>query len=114
MTKPREPKPVDFIGSCKEDLQASPARGEFGHQLWEVQLGGRPPASRPLKTAGPGVRELRVQTADGWFRLAYVTIGSTVYALHAWAKQSNRTAKTDVDLAKRRYSEAVKKSRRSR
>jgi phage-related protein len=67
MTVIREPKPVDFIGSCKDDLQASPARGEFGHQLWEVQKGGRPPASRSLKTAGPGSESCACRLLTGGF-----------------------------------------------
>ena len=53
---------------------------------------------------GAGMREIRVRDADGAFRVIYVALlQDAIYVLHCFQKKAQRTAKTDLDLAARRY-----------
>ena len=69
-------------------------------QLHKVQLGLDPADWKPMASVGPGVREVRVREEGGTFRVLYVTrIEEAVYVLHAFQKKTQRTAKSDRDLA---------------
>jgi phage-related protein len=49
---------------------------------------------------GPGVRKLRVRDAAGSFRVVYIaTFADAIYVLHAFQKQTQRTAKRGLDMA---------------
>lgn len=56
-------KPIQFRGSTLDDLRAfpKPARSEAGHQLDKVQRGLDPDDWKPMKTIGPGSREIRIK-----------------------------------------------------
>jgi len=100
------PKPVVFVGNALDDLRGFPlaARREAGHQIDQVQRGLAPDDWKPMRTVGPGVREIRLRDASGAFRILYVaTFADAIYVLHCFRKQSARTCKTDIDLAARRY-----------
>ncbi len=57
-----------------------------------------------MNTVGAGVRELRVREASGAFRVLYVAkFAGTIYVLHCFQKKTQTTAKTDIDLAAKRY-----------
>jgi phage-related protein len=57
-----------------------------------------------MSAIGRSVREIRIQNADGAFRVIYVAnFASTVYVLHCFQKRSQRTSKLDLDLASRRF-----------
>ena len=51
-------------GKSLEVLRRFPAdvQGDLGYALYQVQLGQMPPDSKPIKTVGPGVYELRDRT----------------------------------------------------
>ena len=102
-------KPVKWIGSSKRDIAEFPidARREAGNQLFLVQTGLEPRDWKPMPTVGAGVNEIRVQ-ADGQWRVLYVAkFAGAVYVLHAFGKKTQRTAKADIDLAAKRYSELL-------
>ncbi len=62
-----------------------------------------------MNTVGPGVREIRVRQTGGAFRVIYVAkFANAVYVLHCFQKKTQATAKTDLDLAQRRYRDLVK------
>jgi phage-related protein len=69
-------KPVEFRGGALADLRAFPAdaRREAGYQLDRVQHGSDPDDWKPMKTIGPGVREIRIRGEDGAYRVIYVAI----------------------------------------
>jgi len=93
---------VKFLGDSLVELRGFPeaARKEAGVQLHKIQLGLDPTDWKPMTTVGPGVREIRIRSETGAFRLLYVVaIGSAVYVLHAFQKKSQQTAKRDLDLA---------------
>jgi phage-related protein len=104
-------QPIEFRGSSLEDLRAFPlaAKREAGHQLDLVQIGQEPDDWKPMNTIGQGVREIRIRDSSGIFRVVYVAkFADAVFVLHCFQKKTQKTSKTDIDLATRRYKELVK------
>jgi phage-related protein len=98
-------KPIQWLGSSRADLKAFPtdARRVAGFQLRLVQLGSDPNDWKPLRTVGPGVREIRVHTGLE-HRVVYVaTFAEAVYVLHAFAKKTTKTTQRDVRIARDRF-----------
>lgn len=108
-------KPVEFRGSSLDDLRSFPAtaRREAGHQLDQVQRGGEPDDWKPMPAIGQGVREVRIRDSTGAFRVIYVAkFAEAIFVLHCFQKKSQKTAKTDLDLAEQRYRELLKELNR--
>ena len=63
-------KPLQFVGTSHDDLKAFPgeARRDAGFNLDFVQRGLEPENWKPMKTVGPGVKEIRVRDATGLSR----------------------------------------------
>jgi phage-related protein len=104
-------KPVEFRGSSLDDLRAFPvaARREAGHQLDQVQQGHEPDDWKPMPTIGSGVQEIRIRDAAGAYRVMYVAkFADAVYVLHCFKKKTQKTSKTDVELAEKRYRDLTK------
>ncbi len=103
-------KPIEFLGTSLDDLRAFPiaARREAGHQLDQVQNGQEPDDWKPMTSVGAGVREIRIRDASGAFRVIYVAkLQAAVYVLHCFQKKTEKTNKSDSDLAARRYRELL-------
>ena len=99
-------KPIDWRGSSLDDLRQFPqeARSEAGFQLRKLQRGEPPDDWRPFSEVGPGVNEVRIDCADGWFRVMYVAkFDEAIYVLHSFQKSVRRTPRSDVEIAKARY-----------
>jgi phage-related protein len=99
-------KPLEFLGSSRDDLCAmpGPVRHDIGLELMRVQFGGEPSDFKPMPIVGAGAYEIRVRDGSGAYRAIYVAKFETaVYVLHAFQKKTQRTAKTDIELAKVRY-----------
>jgi phage-related protein len=106
-----DPKPVEFLDSALDDLRAFPlgARREAGHQIDQVQRGLEPDDWKPMHTVGQGVREIRIRDAAGAFRVIYVAkFADAIYVLHCFQKKTQKTSKTDLDLAAKRYRDLLK------
>lgn len=104
-------KPVEFRGGALADLRAFPAnaRREAGYQLDRVQHGRDPDDWKPMKTIGPGVREMRIRDADGTYRVIYVAhFSEAVFVLHCFQKKSQRTSREDLELATNRYKDLIR------
>lgn len=89
-----------------DDLRDFPldVRREAGYQLDQVQNGRDPDDWKPMNTVGAGVREIRIRDAAGAFRVIYVAkLVDAVYVLHCFQKKTEKTSKTDLDLATRRF-----------
>jgi len=82
----------------------------LGDELQIIQFGGMPKDAKPFRGLGSGVLELAVRYASDAFRVVLaLQIGSRIYVLHAFQKKSKKgiaTPKRDVDLIRKRYSEA--------
>lgn len=105
-------KYVEFVGTSLEDLRAFPttARREAGYQIDQVQHGLDPDNWKPLRTVGRGAREIRIRDESGAFRVIYIAkVEDRVYVLHAFQKKTQKTRKTDLDLAKKRYKEVAER-----
>jgi phage-related protein len=104
-------KPVIWMGSSRNDLATFPpiAKQRAGYGLYEVQCGLEPPDWKPMPTIGAGVAEIRVHTGRE-FRVLYVAkFDEAVYVLHAFEKKTQRTARADVELARARLKEILRK-----
>ena len=98
-------KRIAFLGNSLEDLRDFPedARIDAGHQLYRVQNGVDPDDWKPIKTIGPGVREIRIRERSGAFRIIYLaTLAEAVLVLHAFQKKTQATAQKEIELAARR------------
>ena len=101
-------RPVRFLGDSLKCLRDFPkdARNDAGHQLDKVQRGGQPDDFKPMPSIGKGVEEIRVLDPSGAFRVVYFARrADAVYVLHAFPKKTQRTAKRDLEIAKRRFGE---------
>ncbi len=102
--------PDEFRGSAQDDLRSFPivARREAGYQLDQVQQGLEPDDWKPMPTIGSGVREIRIRDAAGAFRVVYVAkLSDAIYVLHCFQKKTEKTSKTDLDLAGKRYRDLI-------
>lgn len=104
-------KPIEFRDSALDDLRRFPesARREAGYQLDLVQRGAEPVDWKPMPTIGSGVQEIRIRDTGGAFRVIYVAkFDKAVYVLHCFQKQTQKIAKSDFELAVKRYKDLVK------
>ena len=102
-------KPLDFIGSSRENLREFPdeVKQDIGYALFEAQKGQKSDAAKPLKGfGGAGVLEI-IERFDGdTYRAVYtVKFQKVVYVLHCFQKKSKSGVKTpqqEIDLIRRR------------
>lgn len=88
----------------------------FGFDLWQVQRGEVPSASKTLEGFGSAdVRELIDDDEAGTYRaVCTVRFEDTVYVFHAFQKKSKRGIETDrqtIDLIKQRLTDAEMRHR---
>jgi len=103
-----------FIDTAQDDLRDFPkeARRDAGFELNAVQNGLEPNSWKPMTTVGPGVKEIRIQDDIGIYRVIYIAnFEEAVYVLHAFQKKTQKTRKSDLDLAKSRLN-ALRRYRR--
>ena len=101
-------KPVEWIGSSKENLKhfPDPVRAHMGFAIYQAQTGLRHRDAKPLKGFGSGVLEVVSRYDGGTFRAVYtVRFETAVYVLHAFRKKAKRgtaTPRQELDLVRRR------------
>ena len=101
-------KLIQFLGNSLKCLRDFPddAKQDAGYQLDKVQRGKKADDYKPMPSIGKGVEEIRVWDEAGTYRVIYTAkIANTVYVLHCFKKTTQATAKSDIDLAKKRYHE---------
>ena len=106
-------KPVVWLGDSLARVRdfAPDGRHETGLQLGLVQAGEEPTDWKPMSSVGLGVNEIRVRVG-GAFRVIYMAkFAEAVYVLHAFQKKSRKTARTDIELARRRFRVLVQERR---
>ena len=99
-------KKIVFAGRTLEKIKDFPdkARREAGFQLDKVQQGENPTDWKPMSSVAPGVQEIRISESDGIYRIIYIArFEEAVYALHAFQKKTQKTNKSDIDVAKNAY-----------
>ena len=108
---------VAWEGDSLEVIRSFPktVRCYLGADLRRLQLGEKPFDSRPMKSIGKRVFELRQQDVRGWYRLVYLAkIENTVYVLHCFEKHSRKTPRRDLDIAKARLKQVIARIRESK
>jgi phage-related protein len=110
----RNPKPVEWIGSSKNDIKSFPedVQDILGYALHQAQTGLKHPDAKPFKGQGSGVLEIVSRYDGDTFRAVYtVRFRKAVYVLHAFQKKAKRgveTPKRDIDLVANRLKAARK------
>ena len=107
-------KPLEWVGSSKEDLRKFPAAvlDRVGFALYQAQAGLKHRDAKPLKGLGAQVLEAVSHHDSDTYRAVYtVRFKSAIYVLHAFQKKAKRgitTPKREIDLVKRRLKAAEK------
>ncbi len=97
------PKARVAIQEFPEDV-----RRELGKAIFDLQKGSalKMPISRPMKTVGIGVEELRVKDRAGIYRaFYYARHADRVVIFHAFIKKTQQTPKQEIELGKKRLKE---------
>jgi len=103
-------KRIQFLGDSLKSLREFPedAKHDVGYQLDKVQRGEQPDDFKPMPSIGNGVEEIRVRDDSGIYRVIYTArLADAVYVLHAFQKKTQTTAKRDIALASKRYTELM-------
>lgn len=113
MNKLRKLKPLDFVGSAREDLRGFPeeVRQDIGYALFEAQWGRKPVSVKPLKGfGGASVLEVAEDFRGGTYRAVYtVRFTEVIYVLHCFQKKSRRgieTPQRELELIEHRLKAA--------
>jgi len=62
-----------------------------------------------MADVGRGAQEIRVRDDTGGYRVIYVTrFADAIYVLHCFKKKTQKTSKSDIDLARSRYAALLK------
>jgi phage-related protein len=97
---------ICWLGDAKVVLSAFPQeiKSVFGYSLRRLQKGLLPDCdARRMESIGRGVWELKAADERAWYRLIYLTrIGNSLYVLHAFEKDSRKTDRRDLEIAKSR------------
>ena len=97
-----------------ETFQRAPKK-VLGDELQLMQFGGMPRDAKPFRGVGSGVVEIALRYASDAYRVVLtLQIGRRIYVLHIFQKKSKKgieTPKRDVDLIKKRYTEAQELAR---
>lgn len=101
---------IEWLGDAYDVVcgYSKPVKKSIGSELRLLQSGAKPIHSRPLKTVGRGVWEVKVKVSEveGQFRVVYlIRRRDRIYILHAFQKKTRRTPKQDIELAKKRLKE---------
>ncbi|PBQ17427.1 hypothetical protein CCL08_14085 [Pseudomonas congelans] len=98
-------KLVQFCGSSGKDVSDFPTivRDRVIYQLDLLRHGYDPSSFKPVKTVGQGVYEIKIRAKQGAFRVFYVANrAGIITVLHVFQKNTKKTEKRDIDLAKTR------------
>ncbi len=98
-------KEVVWLGDSKDVVAEFPnsVKIDLGFQLYLLQKGQMPTKSRPMKSIGKSVFELKEQDHKGWYRVIYtLEIKNKIYVLHSFKKQSGKTSPKDLEVARLR------------
>jgi phage-related protein len=56
-----------------------------------------------MSSIGSGVYELKEADERAWYRAIYLSkVGNTIYVLHCFEKESRKTDRRDIDVARQR------------
>lgn len=85
-------------------------RRGIGQAILELQKGETlfMPLSRPVKSIGVGVEEIRVKDLHGIYRIFYLTrMKDRIIVFHAFVKKTQRISQKEIKTAKKRLKEVI-------
>jgi phage-related protein len=95
------PKALVFIRG-----QSPAIKREIGEALRDVQKGIR--LGRPMPVVASGAHELRVRGSAATVRMFYfVTLADTIVVFHGFQKQTQKTPKHEIAVARQRLKEVL-------
>ena len=106
-------KDVVFQGQAREEIRQFPlaVKRLVGEQIMRLQTGLDPIDSKPMRTIGPGVREIRIREGNQ-YRVIYTAVyDGAIYVLSGFQKKSQKTPKNEIEKAKLRLT-ALREYRR--
>ena len=99
---------IHWEGDSRDVLAGFPEqiRADLGFALFEIQQSKKPPLpTRRMESIGIGVYELKESDEKTWYRVIYLSkIGDVIYVLHCFEKDSRKTDRRDLRVAKDRLS----------
>jgi len=103
-------RPAIFHPKARQVIRTFPksARRALGEAILDLQFGARVgmPLSRPMVVVAPGVCELRVRDSAGIYRAFYLISSIRgVLVFHAFQKKTQKTPRTEIELAAKRLKE---------
>lgn len=104
--EPQQTAELHFEGDSLEALSSFPdeIKRFLGFSLRQLQLGRQPTSqTRSMSSIGAGVFELKEADERAWYRAIYLSkIGNTIYVLHCFEKESRKTDRRDIEVARQR------------
>ena len=105
-------KAVDFHPAALKIIKGFPAkvRKVIGQVILELQKGEKlsMPLSRPMKSIGAGVEEIRSKDINGIYRTFYLArMKDRIIVFHAFVKKTQKTPKKEIKTAKQRLKEVL-------
>ncbi len=95
---------LEIIRQLSDDI-----RHRAGYEIDRVQRDKEPENWKPFPAIGQGVREIRIQL-DGQYRIIYIAkYESKVHVLHVFRKKAQKTRKSDIEIAKYRLKEIIRR-----
>jgi phage-related protein len=98
---------LHFEGDSLEVLSGFPddVKRSLGFSLRQLQIGREPTSeTRSMRSIGPGAYELKEADQHAWYRVIYLSkIGNTIYVLHCFEKESRKTDRRDIAVARQRF-----------
>lgn len=95
-----------FIRELPDD-----ARHRVGYEIDRVQRDKEPENWKPFPAIGQGVREIRIQVGRQ-YRVIYIAkFDGRVHVLHMFEKKTQKTRQTDIEIAKRRLKDVIRRYR---
>src|SRR5271156_3471549 len=100
------PAELHFEGGSLEVLSGFPdeVKRALGFSLRQLQIGREPTSqTRSMSSIGAGVYELKEADERAWYRAIYLSkVGNTIYVLHCFEKESRKTDRRDIEIARQR------------
>jgi phage-related protein len=114
----KEHAEIRWVGDSKEALSAFPdvVKGILGYSLRRLQKGLLPDCdARRMESVGKGVWKLKTADERAWYRVIYLTrIGDDLFVLHVFEKDSQKTDRRDLEIAKSRLKMLLAELRRTK
>ena len=81
-------------------------RSQAGYELDKVQRGDNPSDWKAIPNLGVGVREIRIRTSGGAWRVVYIANRpEAIYVLHGFHKKSPKISTREIAAIKSAYKE---------